>query len=932
MAKADKTKRIFLLIFIILFALALFVLPHIELKGARKRIAGEASSKLKAKVVISHAYLSLFPWPHITLKGIRIESPQWGGFISEEMRVYPRLAPLFKKEVALKRLFLKGPTLDLTLAEGAMTKGKGTIIPYLKKRGVRKIPSLEVEGGRVNILRPGEKNHFFKIQALEGNIVPRKKGEVELGLQFSCSGAARVELKGKGDPALGRGWFNLIVEGISLDKLISLIRREEITIVSSRMDLGVHGEAKGWDKIRLQLEGGDFQIILADEEGGREEIRGDNWEGVIKREGNLWSGKIGPLELLSPSLRVSAWAKEERGESFSFIIKGIDVKVEEVRRVVLKLMGKDETVKEIFHILQGGEVSQIVCYGEGKDLREAVDVEHNMRIRGTLSEGKVLVPAGPLPLEEVSGEVLISQAVMQGWGIEARLGRSIAKEGKLVIGLTAERDIFHLEAEVEADAGDIVHYLPMVLKEELRLGIKRFQEANGWAHGRLVLGENIHAVDPRVEVEDFQVSFNHELFPWPISLEGGDLALQDGVLTWKGVKGKLGRSTLYHGAGSISLLGDKPSLEISSLAGDVDLEDVDKWLKGNLGLKSIRGDLKLEDLRFKAVLNPFRAEGISFHGRCGDGAIYPSFSSTPFFLKGVEVICNDGLSLKESGDGRPKPYGELILRADTITWEDYIWRDAEGVVTFGDKGTSIKVARADLCGINCQGTISQGEGMTTLAFRFWARGAGPSPTISCLWGKDAHIEGTFLLEGDIKAEGKEDPLRESSQGSLLIRSQKGRIYRWTILSRIFSLLNVMEFFKGKFPDFTQKGFQYDKFIIKGDLKDGSLCLEEAVIDGTAMKIVGEGKIDLLKGEANLVVLIAPLKTVDIIMNNIPIFGKVFTGKSGTFISVPFGVTGPLDDPKITTLPPSAVGAGLWGLLKRTLQVPGEVIKPVLPKK
>ncbi len=692
--KTGKTKRLSLLIFVIFFALTIFLLPHIDLKWIRERIAVEASSKLNGNVVISQAFLSIFPWPHITLKEVRIQSPQWGELTSEEMGIYPRIAPLFKKKVALKRFFLKGPVLDLTLAEGAMSMEKD-IFPYLEQGGVRMIPSLEVAGGRVNVWRPGEEKPFFKIQGVEGGIIPREGGAVGLELRFSCSGAARVEL------------------------------------------------------------------------------------------------------------RACAWPKGERNESF-FLITGTDVKVEEIRRVALKVMGKDETVKEIFHILQGGVFSQIVCYGEGEDIREALDVERNVRICGTLSEGKVLVPAGPLPLEGVSGEVEVSQAVMRGWDVEARLGRSMAREGKLVIGLTAERDIFHLEAELEADPGDIVHYLPMVLKEEkLRLEIMRFREAEGWVRGRLVLGENINDIRPWVEIDDFQVSFCHGHSPRTISLDGGNLSLRDGKSIW---------------------------------------------------------------------------------------------------------------------------------RADAIRWESYRWSDAEGTVTFDDQGIEITVARADLYGIDCQGTISQREGMTTLAFRFWAKGVGLAPTISCLWGKEAHIEGNFLLEGDIEAKGKEDPLREGSQGSLLIHSQKGRIYRWTILSRIFSSLNVMEFFKGSLPDFTQKGFQYDKLTIKGDVKDGYLCLEEAVIDGAAMKIVGEGKIDLLAGEANLVVLMAPLKTVDTIINHIPIVGKILTGESGTFISVPFSVKGPLDDPKITPLPPSAVGAGLWGLLKRTLQAPVELIKSAVSKK
>jgi len=96
--------------------------------------------------------------------------------------------------------------------------------------------------------------------------------------------------------------------------------------------------------------------------------------------------------------------------------------------------------------------------------------------------------------------------------------------------------------------------------------------------------------------------------------------------------------------------------------------------------------------------------------------------------------------------------------------------------------------------------------------------------------------------------------------------------------------------------------------------------------------VGQGKFDLAKGEADIAVLVAPLKTVDTVMKNIPIVGKIITGKDGTFISIPFRVKGPLDDSTITLLPPEAVGSGLWGVLKRTLQAPVDAVKTVISKK
>jgi len=51
----------------------------------------------------------------------------------------------------------------------------------------------------------------------------------------------------------------------------------------------------------------------------------------------------------------------------------------------------------------------------------------------------------------------------------------------------------------------------------------------------------------------------------------------------------------------------------------------------------------------------------------------------------------------------------------------------------------------------------------------------------------------------------------------------------------------------------------------------------------------------------------------------------------SFISIPFKIEGPMRKLEVTTLPPSAVGDGLVGIMKRTLQLPVDIIQPIIPK-
>ena len=83
-------------------------------------------------------------------------------------------------------------------------------------------------------------------------------------------------------------------------------------------------------------------------------------------------------------------------------------------------------------------------------------------------------------------------------------------------------------------------------------------------------------------------------------------------------------------------------------------------------------------------------------------------------------------------------------------------------------------------------------------------------------------------------------------------------------------------------------------------------------------MAGQGEMDLAEGKVNLTVLVAPLRTVDRVINLIPLVRYIL---AGTLITVPVKVSGDLKDLKVTALPPSAVGSELLGIM--TLHLPNE---------
>ena len=75
-------------------------------------------------------------------------------------------------------------------------------------------------------------------------------------------------------------------------------------------------------------------------------------------------------------------------------------------------------------------------------------------------------------------------------------------------------------------------------------------------------------------------------------------------------------------------------------------------------------------------------------------------------------------------------------------------------------------------------------------------------------------------------------------------------------------------------------------------------------------------------------LVTPLKTVDTIIENIPVVGYLL---GENFIAIPVRVRGDLSNPSVTPMSPSSVGKGVLGILERTLKLPLKIIQPFLPE-
>jgi hypothetical protein len=271
--------------------------------------------------------------------------------------------------------------------------------------------------------------------------------------------------------------------------------------------------------------------------------------------------------------------------------------------------------------------------------------------------------------------------------------------------------------------------------------------------------------------------------------------------------------------------------------------------------------------------------------------------------------------------------GTLKVITDEFIYDAYSVKPLQAQVAFKPELTTIAIEQASVCSIDLRGLLDVNEQRLGIYLTPTAMQQNLAPALACLTEKKEMATGTFNLSGEFLSKGDPETFGQSLGGKVAFSAKEGRIYRLGLLAKILSILNVTEIYRGEVPDLTGQGFAYRSMTVNAEFKGDKLMINESTIDGVSMGIACEGHIDLLKKQMDLTVLVAPFKTLDRIVDIIPIVGHVL---GGNLVSIPFHAKGDLQDPSVLPLPPMAVGAGVLGILQRTLKLPITIVQPIFP--
>ena len=273
--------------------------------------------------------------------------------------------------------------------------------------------------------------------------------------------------------------------------------------------------------------------------------------------------------------------------------------------------------------------------------------------------------------------------------------------------------------------------------------------------------------------------------------------------------------------------------------------------------------------------------------------------------------------------------GPTKFQADikNLSYLDYLFDEINMDADFIDDLLQLNIHKAEICKINLPGKLDFEAGILAIDFIVEEKGLDASESVSCLTQGNSDLTGTldFLLQ--ISAQNEPQKILDELNILYDITLSDGVYKKSNLLTGILEVLNASEIVKGRLPSLRSTEFKYNNLNLTGTINHGILYIEQFTLDAETLDLLGTGTIDMADKSADLEFLAAPFKTANRIIRMTPGINYIL---AGTIVNIPISVDGPINDPNVSIMNPSAVGKSLLDLGKRTINAPIKLIETIIP--
>lgn len=415
------------------------------------------------------------------------------------------------------------------------------------------------------------------------------------------------------------------------------------------------------------------------------------------------------------------------------------------------------------------------------------------------------------------------------------------------------------------------------------------------------------------------------------NIRGVIQAANDGANT-SGLSFNLGSSTLFL-QGSLKDF-NHPQAEAVFSSNLLDAAD--------LGLVNPRGPVRLQDLKGRVVLKetvlqiPFLSArlnssnfNISLSWPRRNETLPIDFRVTAPVLEQADLMLLLGLE-REPREENPniRSYrGDISIGRGTI--ENFPYTNLRADIFYRDP--SIVIARFDF---KAQGGAFSGTGKVDVADKkrpvyemtFRMENVAAESLLQMTEINKEMVSGMASAKGNFTASGvSKNDFKQTFRGIMEVQIDKGVLKKFTVLSKVFSILNVSQLLTFSLPDMVSEGMPFTKITADLSIRDGLLVTKNAFLKSEAMNMIAAGNIDLLKETMDMSIGLQPLQTVDKVVSRIPVLGWILTDKDKRLITVYFEAKGPWKDPIVRAVPVRELAKEVLNIFKRVLELPVKLV-------
>ena len=151
--------------------------------------------------------------------------------------------------------------------------------------------------------------------------------------------------------------------------------------------------------------------------------------------------------------------------------------------------------------------------------------------------------------------------------------------------------------------------------------------------------------------------------------------------------------------------------------------------------------------------------------------------------------------------------------------------------------------------------------------------------------------------------------------------EEGVLKKHSIIAKVLSLLNVVRVFKQDYSDLLANGMHYNTIRGAFRVERGIARTDEFFFDSPSVKMDAVGDMDLIEKAYDMEIAVAPLETVDKVVEKIPLIGTILMGDEGAVVVMYYKLTGSFEEPELKQVVFTSLGRKAQGIFQRIFQLP-----------